>query len=77
MTIPSLPFTMHFKSGEHCDTDLIVSTSGIRPNDQLAAAAQQRLGEREGVSWSMRITLPVTRKPPTSTTELKLLKESA
>lgn len=40
---------MHFADGEILETDLIVFSAGVRPDDKLARAADLKLGERGGI----------------------------
>lgn len=40
---------MHFADGEILETDLIVFSAGVRPDDKLARAADIKLGERGGI----------------------------
>ncbi len=40
---------LNFADGNHLDTDIIVFSAGIRPNDQLAQAAGLEVGERGGI----------------------------
>jgi nitrite reductase (NADH) large subunit len=41
-------YRMNFDGGEHLETDLIVFSAGIRPQD---AWASQRPGDRRAVAW--------------------------
>jgi len=43
------PLAMHFADGEILETDLIVFSAGVRPDDKLARASDLKLGERGGV----------------------------
>jgi nitrite reductase (NADH) large subunit len=43
------PVAMHFADGEILETDLIVFSAGVRPDDKLARAADIKLGERGGI----------------------------
>ncbi len=40
---------MHFADGEILETDMIVFSAGVRPDDKLARAAELKLGERGGI----------------------------
>jgi nitrite reductase (NADH) large subunit len=40
---------MHFADGEILETDMIVFSAGVRPDDRLARAADLKLGERGGI----------------------------
>ena len=42
-------YRMLFKSGEHLDTDLVLFSAGIRPQDQLARDCGLEVGERGGI----------------------------
>lgn len=41
--------TMHFADGTHLDTDLILFSAGIRPEDTIARDSGLKLGERGGI----------------------------
>lgn len=41
---------MNFADGEHLETDLVLFSAGIRPQDQLARACGLELGERGGIN---------------------------
>ncbi|HSB94988.1 MAG TPA: nitrite reductase large subunit NirB, partial [Spongiibacteraceae bacterium] len=43
------PLAMHFADGEILETDLIVFSAGVRPDDKLARASELKLGERGGI----------------------------
>lgn len=43
-------YRMNFKGGEHLETDLIVFSAGIRPQDALGRAAGLELGPRGGIA---------------------------
>ncbi len=40
---------MHFADGEILETDMIVFSAGVRPDDKLARAADLKIGERGGI----------------------------
>lgn len=40
---------MHFADGEVLETDMIVFSAGVRPDDKLAREAELKLGERGGI----------------------------
>ena len=40
---------MHFADGEILETDMIVFSAGVRPDDKLARAADIKIGERGGI----------------------------
>ncbi|MDB6063188.1 MAG: nitrite reductase large subunit [Verrucomicrobiaceae bacterium] len=40
---------MHFVDGEILETDMIVFSAGVRPDDKLARAAELKIGERGGI----------------------------
>jgi nitrite reductase (NADH) large subunit len=40
---------MHFADGEILETDMIVFSAGVRPDDKLARAADLKVGERGGI----------------------------
>ena len=40
---------MHFADGEILETDMIVFSAGVRPDDKLARSAELKLGERGGI----------------------------
>ncbi|RKQ97020.1 assimilatory nitrite reductase (NAD(P)H) large subunit precursor [Kushneria sinocarnis] len=42
-------YRMHFKGGETLDTDLVVFSAGIRPQDRLARDCGLEIGERGGI----------------------------
>ncbi|TDX32810.1 assimilatory nitrite reductase (NAD(P)H) large subunit precursor [Modicisalibacter xianhensis] len=42
-------YRMNFKDGEHLETDLIVFSAGIRPQDALARECKLEIGERGGI----------------------------
>ncbi|OHV08470.1 nitrite reductase large subunit NirB [Kushneria phosphatilytica] len=42
-------YRMHFKGGETLDTDMVVFSAGIRPQDQLARDCGLEIGERGGI----------------------------
>ncbi|WP_129141145.1 nitrite reductase large subunit NirB [Modicisalibacter coralii] len=42
-------YRMHFKDGESLETDLIVFSAGIRPQDALARQCKLEIGERGGI----------------------------
>ncbi|WP_106477388.1 nitrite reductase large subunit NirB [Phytohalomonas tamaricis] len=42
-------YRMNFKGGEHLETDLIVFSAGIRPQDKLARECSLEIGERGGI----------------------------
>ncbi len=44
-----LPLAMHFADGEVLETDLIVFSAGVRPDDKLARDADIKIGERGGI----------------------------
>ena len=41
---------MNFKDGDHLETDLIVFSAGIRPQDALGRSAGLELGPRGGIA---------------------------
>lgn len=43
-------YRMNFKGGEHLETDLIVFSAGIRPQDALGRSAALELGPRGGIA---------------------------
>ncbi|GAL04744.1 nitrite reductase [NAD(P)H] large subunit [Photobacterium aphoticum] len=43
-------YRMQFADGSHLETDMIVFSAGIRPNDQLAREAGMAVGERGGIA---------------------------
>lgn len=45
----SHPLAMHFADGEILETDLIVFSAGVRPDDKLARAAELNIGDRGGI----------------------------
>lgn len=45
----TLRYRMNFNDGSHLETDMIVFSAGIRPQDELARAAGITVGERGGI----------------------------
>ncbi|MGR5259578.1 nitrite reductase large subunit NirB [Vibrio astriarenae] len=43
-------YRMNFADGSHVETDMIVFSAGIRPQDELAKQTQIQLGERGGIA---------------------------
>ena len=43
------PLAMHFADDEILETDLLVFSAGVRPDDKLARAAELNIGERGGI----------------------------
>jgi len=52
---------MHFADGEILETDMIVFSAGVRPDDKLARAADLKLGERGVASSSITTAVPATK----------------
>lgn len=46
----SARYRMNFADGTHLETDMIVFSAGIRPQDELARETEIKLGERGGIA---------------------------